>query len=351
MSNPVTEKLIKQAKEYDDFVQMAKKAKKAHGLHSPVEKRLASLLSRLYSNDCIVPEVSAVPGGRNDLMQFSFSGRRAVFELFFSPSQVPQDLRLLELADADVKVAILLDQEINSKLAEEYFRKKPNHFPYLWLSDLMLLGQEEICLMKLCELVDEDFPTNLLHRILSLAEGKKFELSIRRFLKRIEAEVTNGKAEGNKHQKLTGGEYIVLQIINKISKLGIPTNRLRSLDTWLQENIPYAIMLVDCGLQVFLKTDLMGHYTTLAAGDFADDLIVGKENNDRAYLVICLNKIINDFLDANGHGRKPLQFHFYHTSQEQIFEMFSTRELGKTNTESEMGREQLKPLGQSNQDS
>ena len=68
-------------------------------------------------------------------MQFAFNGRRVVFEFFFSPSQVPQDLRLLEQAKADVKIAILLDSAINSKLADEYFHKKPDHFPFLWLSD------------------------------------------------------------------------------------------------------------------------------------------------------------------------------------------------------------------------
>jgi len=93
-------------------------------------------------------------GGRNDLIQFFPNGRCVVFELFVTVSQVPQDLRLLEQSDADVKIAILLDEEINSKLAKEYFRKKPNHFPYVWLSEVLMSERESKCLNRLREVIE-----------------------------------------------------------------------------------------------------------------------------------------------------------------------------------------------------
>lgn len=141
---------------FEQFVEEAKKDKAAHRLHPLAEKRLISLLSQLYPSECTISEVAGVLGGRNDAMHFAFNGRRAAFEFFFSPSQVPEDLRLLERVRADVKMAILLDREIdNAKLANEYFHKKPDHFPYLWLSSLMLPSQEEVCLMHLREWLDE----------------------------------------------------------------------------------------------------------------------------------------------------------------------------------------------------
>jgi len=142
-------------------------------LHTLAQEKLALYLSRLYPRDCAVSEVSGVLGGRNDLMLFAFDGHRVVFEFFFSPSQVPQDLRLLEQAKADVKIAILLDREANPKLADEYFHKKPGHFPFLWLSYLMVPSQEEFCLALLRELVDEHFPKNL---VLSVLLAKEPEL-------------------------------------------------------------------------------------------------------------------------------------------------------------------------------
>jgi hypothetical protein len=93
-------------------------------------------------------------------------------------------------------------------LAEEYFHKKPDHFPYLWLSDLMLSSQEEVCLEKLHELVDEDASVNQLRRILISPVGKRSEASNRRQLKRIEADVNSNKAESKKQQKLTGGQKL-----------------------------------------------------------------------------------------------------------------------------------------------
>ena len=77
--------------EYKAFVKEAKSRRRLHGV---VEQRLRVLLSKIFPDAHATQEVSGILGGRNDLMLFFFNGRRVVFELFFSPSQVPQDLRL-----------------------------------------------------------------------------------------------------------------------------------------------------------------------------------------------------------------------------------------------------------------
>ncbi len=179
--------LVKLTKEFDDFTELAKKDKAGRRLHSLVEKQLTLFLTRLYPNDCAVAEVSGVLGGRNDLMQFAFNGRRIVFELFFSPSQVPQDLRLLEQAKADIKIAILLDREVNPKLAAEYFHKKPDSFPYLWLSYLMVPSREKFGQALLRELIDEDASINRLRRILTSSVGSLVEEPLRKKLEEIDS--------------------------------------------------------------------------------------------------------------------------------------------------------------------
>jgi hypothetical protein len=144
---------FKDSDEFKDFVEQAKKDKKGRHLHTRAQKQLTLYLNELYPYDYTTSEIAGVLGGRNDSMHFAFDEHCAVFEFFFSPSQVPQDLRLLEQANANIKIAILLDKEINPKLASEYFHKKPNPFPFLWLSDLLIASRKKWCLLKLHKLM------------------------------------------------------------------------------------------------------------------------------------------------------------------------------------------------------
>lgn len=88
------------SEKYEESIRELRRKKQ---LHSKVEERLTYLLKKVLPEGALVPEIYGIPGGRHDLMAFSFNGRRIVFELFFSPSQVSQDLRLLEQSTADKK--------------------------------------------------------------------------------------------------------------------------------------------------------------------------------------------------------------------------------------------------------
>jgi len=116
-----------------------------HQVHTAFQNALRALLVAEFPNTTAIPEVYAVVGGRNDMIQYSQGGQRAVFELFCSPSQVPQDLRLLERAEADWKIAILLDEQINPNVATSFFRKKPEGLPFLWLSQIIMPSNSASC--------------------------------------------------------------------------------------------------------------------------------------------------------------------------------------------------------------
>src|SRR5437773_1332502 len=137
--------------EFAEFAEDVKRLKRRSQLHQTVEKRLSDILSRLFPESCSVQEVLGVLGGRNDLMQFFPNGGSVVFELFASPSQVPQDLRLLERSPADVKIAILLDRQIDPKLADKFFHSKPESFPFLWLSRVLMPKYEADCFKSLSD--------------------------------------------------------------------------------------------------------------------------------------------------------------------------------------------------------
>lgn len=301
--------------EYRDFVSSKKNAKR---LHSVAEQRLQSLLKYLHPDAYPASEVGGVLGGRNDMMQFFFNGRRVVFELFFSPSQVPQDLRLLEQCSADVKIAILLDYEIDPKLSDEYFHKKPDHFPFLWLKQLFLKDREVECMARLQELIDEDAPVIQLRRILSTPVGKHIGHQLVEQFQKLERQLGINPNTAPKLEELSLADLIVMYIISRINKLGVPANRLRGLKAWLDNSIEHGIHLVVAGFQAFLITNLDGRHAIWSDGDLADDLILGAERDDNAYVVMCLNKVINDFWEVVHLPRKELDWHFFHTYREHI---------------------------------
>lgn len=139
--------------EFERFSDWVTASLPKHQVHTAFQNALRSLLSAEFPNGTSIPEVYAVAGGRNDLIQYNQDGKRAVFELFCSPSQVPQDLRLLERVDANWKVAVLLDEQIQPKLAATFFRKKPEGLPFLWLSQVIMPSRAADCGAKLRQLL------------------------------------------------------------------------------------------------------------------------------------------------------------------------------------------------------
>jgi len=89
----------------EDYRERVLDLRRARRLHPEVLSRLVTLLTIAFPDATAVPEVNATLGGRNDLIQFFHDGRRTVFEVFATASQVPQDLRLLEQCEADAKIS------------------------------------------------------------------------------------------------------------------------------------------------------------------------------------------------------------------------------------------------------
>ena len=92
-------------------------------------------------------------GGRNDLLLFEFSGKKILFELFASRGQVSRDLRILDKTHADVKIAIIIDREVDAKVADAFLRENPeSNYPFLFVSELFEEPPVE-CSLKLRELL------------------------------------------------------------------------------------------------------------------------------------------------------------------------------------------------------
>ncbi|ABN57091.1 MULTISPECIES: hypothetical protein [Methanoculleus] len=282
-------------------------------LHSIVEERLTYLLRKVIPEEAFVPEIYGVPGGRHDLMAFSFNGRRIVFELFFSPSQVSQDLRLLEQSTAEKKIAILLDYEVDPRLSNEYFRKKPDSFPFIWLKWVMEPDFEKICIQRLREIIDDKAIINQLRYLLESPIGERIEKHFRKQLNEINRIFGAERKSTEPIKDLTPTKLASLRIIGEFRKSGIPLEKLRSLYAWLLEAMPYAFTIVGSGFQAFLITDLNGRHAIWSDGDLADDLILSPDVSKRPNVVLCLNDIINDIFEKVGFERREIQWHFFHT--------------------------------------
>lgn len=316
----------------EEYLKFVRKLKSKNRLHDAVEKRLVELLSMIFPDAHSTSEVAGILGGRNDLMQFFFNGRRVVFELFFSPSQVPQDLRLLEQSHANVKIAILLDSDVNAKLANEYFRKKPDHFEYLWLWDVLNKENQAFCLARLKEIISENHLLVRLRNLLATPARELIEQRFRSQLESIEEHLSLHPPSQINLQELTGSQIAALIVVSELHKMGIPREKLRPLLAWLKNSVEFAFTLVLHGFQAFLVTDLKEYNAIWSDGDLADDIILGAEDSAEVRIVMCLNKVINSILKAGGMEPAQLQWHFFHAYEENIAHIEPAKWLkGKVN--------------------
>src|SRR5262249_23612680 len=140
--------------------------RKQQALHDLVENQLVQVLKVVAPGFLPVKEIQGLPGGRNDLMLFDFQGRKVVFEVFASKSQVSRDLRILDLTKADKKIAVIIDREVDSGVWEKFHRENPeNNYPWIFVSELFDRTAIERTALKLRQLVlgdDEAFFQRLL---------------------------------------------------------------------------------------------------------------------------------------------------------------------------------------------
>ncbi|MBC8505955.1 MAG: hypothetical protein H8D34_13920 [Chloroflexi bacterium] len=212
----------------------------------------------------------------------------------------------------------LLDSDVNPKLADEYFRKKPNHFEYLWLWDVVDKKNEAFCLARLKEIITENHVMVRLRNLLATPAGEYIEQKLQSQLESIEERLSLHPPRKINLQELNGSQIAALIIVSELHKMGIPRERLKPLLAWLRNSVEFAFTLVLHGFQAFLVTDLKEYNAIWSDGDFANDIILGAEDNADARIVMCLNKVINTILKAGGMETAQLQWHFFHAYEENI---------------------------------
>lgn len=127
-------KLFLDFEEYKDFVLSNRQKNKLHPLAEP---NLQYILKEIYPESHPISEIN-VDGGRVDLL-FYFSPLHSIhFEIFASEGQVNKDTLLLIRSPSDIQIAILIDDEIDSRVSKKFFRTNPDSFIHFNLSQIFM---------------------------------------------------------------------------------------------------------------------------------------------------------------------------------------------------------------------
>lgn len=304
--------------------------RRQHQLHPQVLDRLATLLSRAFPDAQPIPEVNATPGGRNDLIQFFHDGRRTVVELFATYSQVPQDLRLLEQCQADAKIAIVIDSELDSRVSTEFFRKRPNHFPFVWLRLVLESRWESQAVALLRELTDDNSNIQRIRRLLSLGNGLLIDDVLTQIIDRLEKSIVVRRDDVV--TPLNGYQRAALLVIGAIREIGVPIDKLRALYLWLCDSIEFGFEIAACGLHPFLITDLKGQQAIWSAGDVADCVFMAPTEKASADILVDLHPILNQVRTAYGLDKREITYTFFHAYAEHIGKIIPVWEMENEET-------------------
>jgi|GEM_PF-1744868 len=276
----------------DQNIQTIGSLRKSRQLHTTVEKRIAQVLSKVVPDFHPVAEPLGLAGGRNDLMLFEFSGKKVLFEIFATASQVSRDLRILDKTKADVKIAVIVDKEVDPKVLEHFLRENPeDNYPFIFIGEL-LNDQPIECLLKLRQLIVGDEEA-IFQRILL----KK--LSAPNFIEKCRQEgidIPDEKAINSGY--ITFQQIFVTLIAAKLRKLGVNQERLIALMRWIsgRDVAGYAIMKISAGFNTFLYTDMGGTMAVYSDRELVDWLAISYEFS-KPYVLLSLNAVVYEILD------------------------------------------------------
>ncbi len=277
------------------YIQWVREQRKAKKLHTLVEQKLISILSEFASEFEPIPEPQGLAGGRNDLLLFRFDGKKVLFEIFGTKSQVSRDLRILDNTKADIKIAVLIDKEVDRGIVDKFLKENPeNNYPYIFIGELFEDNLLAYCRHKLKDLIYHDEESSW-QRI----TAKKIKIEKREFQKTTsELGIEILLSEDIKKGTTTLKKAITTRILSKINSIGLKREKKLSILSWLSEEntIPFLMQKIDNGLNVFLYTDCQENIGFYSDIELTDYLRIGYEFSE-PYLVISMNSLVYELIE------------------------------------------------------
>lgn len=276
----------------DKYIKWMRELRKRKEMHPEVERRLTELLSRIVPDYHPVAEPLGLAGGRNDLMLFEFSGRKALFEIFGTASQVSRDLRILDKTKADRKVAVIIDKDVDGKVFDKFLKENPeDNYPFLFVGELYEDPPIDVSL-KLSQLVMGDEEAKFQRMLRAKIPRESFYEGLRK--EGIDVLLP----EDVKAQDITFKRVFVTLIIGKCRELGVREEKLKRLGRWLsQDNVlKYTLARVNIGLNMILYTDFEGNMAVYADIELVDWIRITHKLPE-LYVILSMNSIIHEIED------------------------------------------------------
>jgi len=267
-----------------------KQLRKEKKLHSHVIDKIKILMKSVAPDYIPVSEIQGLAGGRNDLLLFEYSSKKILFEVFASASQVSRDLRILDNTKSDIKIAVLIDTEVDDKVLKQFLRENPeNNYPFIFISEILQDTQSVSCILKLKEIITKKEEVRII-RILN----KK--MSFKAFMKRCKTEgidIINDDdfIDGD----ITFKKIFITVVASKIYKITFNQNMVMNVVKWLSEDetFKFILMKIYCGFNTILFTDLsenMGIYSDIELLDWLR-IFNGMED---PYILLSMNQIFSE---------------------------------------------------------
>ncbi len=277
----------------DQIAQNLRHLRKRKQLHSVVESRLVEIVYKVAPELHPIKEPLGLAGGRNDLMLFDFSGKKVLFEIFATASQVSRDLRIMDMTKADVKIAVIIDEDIDPKVLERFLRENPeSNYPFIFVGELMAEPPIE-CSLKLRQLILGDEEAVFQRVLLSKLSMPNFPDRCRQ--ERIDIPDLSSAESG----QVTFRQVFLLLAATKLRRLGVNQERLIALMRWMSDRDVerYAIMKISAGLNTFLYTDMGDNMDICSDIELLDWLTIGHQV-DKPFILLSLNALFAEILDT-----------------------------------------------------
>jgi hypothetical protein len=292
------------------------KSRKDKLLHSNILRELTMIINRYFPKYEPIAEIQGLAGGRNDLIAFKYNTRKILFEVFATASQVSRDLRILDNTVSDIKIAIIIDKEIDKKVLEKFLRENPeNNYPYLFISQILDKSKIINTISILQDIISKNDKDELFKII-----NKK--VSYKEFVKRCNEENIKILKKPINISDVTFKNVFITIVANRILKMSHDNDKVLKLIKWLNDEklIEFILFKVDLGFNVFIYTDLCDTFCIESDGEFLDSLSIFYEL-ENTYIILSLNKIIYEIDDKIFKGtlniNREIRFTIGHS---QIYE-------------------------------
>jgi hypothetical protein len=140
--------------------------RKLNQLHDFVEEKLVNLFKQISPDFYTMKEGYGSTSGRTDTTTFGWNGKVIHVEVIASKNMVQRDLLNLFNTTADIGIAVVIDEDIDKPVVDEFYRKNSrNIFPRLWISEIVRDEDAARTVEKIKSILAANVPTETPQRM------------------------------------------------------------------------------------------------------------------------------------------------------------------------------------------